>query len=111
MAISDKDGILVSANKAYLNLYGYTKDEIIGHNFSIIFAPDVIILDLLLSGKDGRHICLELKNVPLLKSIPVIMMSAHPGANISAKKAGANDFIAKPFEIDNLLETIKNFTK
>lgn len=37
MALSDADGIVLDVNPAYLNLYGYTREEIIGHSFSIIF--------------------------------------------------------------------------
>ena len=37
MAFSDADGIVLAANAAYLGLYGYSADEVIGHSFAIIF--------------------------------------------------------------------------
>ena len=40
MALSDADGIVFEANQAYLELYGYTAEEVIGQHFSIIFPPD-----------------------------------------------------------------------
>src|SRR5450432_1635499 len=57
--------------------------------------PDLIILDVLLSGKDGRTICQKLKSQQETRHIPVIMISAHPNAKQSVKDVGANDFLAK----------------
>ncbi|HLH60523.1 MAG TPA: response regulator [Ktedonobacteraceae bacterium] len=71
--------------------------------------PDLILLDVLLSGKDGREIVKYLKLQEETKHIPVIMFSAHPSAEQTAKEAGAEDFIAKPFEIDELLEKLARF--
>jgi DNA-binding response OmpR family regulator len=64
------------------------------------------LLDVLLSGKDGRTIARQLKSQEDTKHIPIIMFSAHPSAEQTAREAGADDFIAKPFEIDDLLEKI-----
>ena len=72
-----------------------------------IFKPNLILLDILMSGSDGRTICKKLKNDKKTKIIPVIMMSAHPGADRDALQVGANDFIAKPFETDELLEVVE----
>lgn len=69
--------------------------------------PDLILLDVLLSGKDGRHIAKKLKSQDSTKHIPIIMMSAHPTAKQEIQEYLADDFIAKPFEIDYLLERIK----
>ena len=68
--------------------------------------PDLIVLDVLLSGKDGRAIARQLKSQENTKHIPIIMFSAHPSAEQTALEAGADDFITKPFEIDDLLEKI-----
>jgi DNA-binding response OmpR family regulator len=73
------------------------------HNASL---PDLILLDVLLSGKDGRDIVKKLKSQEQTKHIPVIMFSAHPNAEETAWAAGTDDFIAKPFEIDDLLAKI-----
>src|SRR5579872_4247659 len=71
--------------------------------------PDLILLDMLLSGKDGREIVKQLKSQEKTKHIPVIMFSAHPSAEETARKAGADDFVAKPFEIDALLEKLAEY--
>ena len=83
----------------------YKADETIKE--AIIFQPDLILLDVLISGIDGRDICKELKTETQTKDIPVIMISAHPGAAQSVKNCGADDFIAKPFDLDQLLGKIK----
>ena len=69
--------------------------------------PDLIILDVLLSGKDGRTICKLLKSEPSTRQIPIVMVSAHPSAASSARAVGADDFVAKPFDIDELLSTVE----
>jgi len=71
------------------------------------FKPDLILLDVLISGHDGRTICRELKARKETSHIPVIMFSAHPGAAASILQYGADDFIAKPFDVANLLQKVK----
>ncbi|MEO8956223.1 MAG: response regulator transcription factor [Ktedonobacteraceae bacterium] len=72
--------------------------------------PDLILLDMLLSGKDGRDIVKFLKSQQETMHIPVIMFSAHPSAEETARKAGADDFIAKPFAIDDLLARVEKYS-
>jgi CheY-like chemotaxis protein len=71
--------------------------------------PDLIILDVLLSGKDGRTICRHLKSRPDTQAIPIIMISAHPGAEESVKAVGADAFLAKPWDIDDLIALVASF--
>ncbi|TMC37638.1 MAG: response regulator [Chloroflexi bacterium] len=71
--------------------------------------PDLILLDVLLSGKDGREIVKQLKSQEETKSIPIIMFSAHPSAEKTARDAGADDFVAKPFQIDFLLAVVAKY--
>src|SRR6266446_2005179 len=68
--------------------------------------PDLIILDMLLSGKDGRELATALKNNSRTRPIPIIMLSAHPSL-ASIKGSGADAFLPKPFEIDELLGLVK----
>lgn len=73
------------------------------------YKPDLIILDVLLSGNDGRLICKTLKTDKQNKAIPIIMISAHPTAKSSVKECGADSFIAKPFSVKDLLSEVKSF--
>lgn len=72
------------------------------------YLPNLVLLDIWMVGVDGRDICKNLKNQPLTKHIPIIMISATRDLAESAKKAGAEDFIAKPFEMDELLKKVEN---
>lgn len=70
------------------------------------FKPDLILLDVLISGHDGRVICKQLKNDETTRHIPVIMFSAHPGAAATIADYGADDFIAKPFDVAHLIRKV-----
>src|SRR4051812_23213335 len=59
--------------------------------------PDLILLDTKLSNSDGRKICMKLKRQKETKDIPVLMFSAAHEIGESTIKAGADDFISKPF--------------
>lgn len=111
----DDDNAILEATTILLESEGYNvvgiskADRIIAHVEKI--KPDVILLDVLLSGKDGRDIAQELKSKPTTKNIPVILLSAYSGVDQTFTKSGANDFIPKPFEIATLLNKVKKYTK
>lgn len=65
--------------------------------------PSLIMMDVLLSGTDGRELCREIKAGERTKHIPIIMFSGHPGAANKFETYGADDFISKPFNTDDLL--------
>ena len=71
------------------------------------FQPNAIVMDVLLSGYDGREICRRLKAADHTSNIPIVMISAHPDAAKSTREAGADDFVAKPFDIHVLLEKVE----
>ena len=70
------------------------------------FKPDLILLDVLISGNDGRTICRQLKSQNETKEIPIIMFSAHPSAAATIAEYGADDFIAKPFDVTDLMDKV-----
>lgn len=72
--------------------------------------PDLIILDVMLSGRDGRILCKHLKQQLQTRNVPIILISAHLDAKESSENVGADAFLAKPFEIDELLDRVKKFT-
>ena len=67
---------------------------------------DLVIMDMLLSGVNGVDICAELKKDPKTKDMPIVMISAHPSAKDMCLQAGADDFIAKPFDMQEMLSRI-----
>jgi DNA-binding NtrC family response regulator len=78
--------------------------EIFRNNFKI---PDLFLIDKLLSGVDGLEVCRYIKNNTDTCDIPVVMVSASPDIGVSAIKAGADDFIEKPFDLAHLLKVIE----
>jgi DNA-binding response OmpR family regulator len=67
---------------------------------------DLIIMDMLLSGVNGTDLCVDLKKNPSTSRIPVIMISAHPNAKEICLEAGADEFISKPFDMNDILSKI-----
>ncbi len=81
-------------------------EQIQAHN------PDLILLDIWMSGVDGTSICRELKSKDETKNIPIIMVSANKDTEALSLECGAEDFISKPFDIDFLLNKVeKNLLK
>jgi len=71
--------------------------------------PDLILLDILLSGEDGRELCTQLKEREETRHIPVILCSAHFSGDVITYFTGASTFLPKPFHVHELLETVKRF--
>lgn len=68
--------------------------------------PDVVLLDIWMSGVNGRDICKRLKTFVNTKDIPVIMISANKDTEKISKESGADDFLTKPFEMKDLLKKV-----
>jgi CheY-like chemotaxis protein len=68
--------------------------------------PDLCILDLWMPGWDGRELCRALKSDPATKDLPILLCSANRDGETIAREAGADGFIAKPFDLDELLATV-----
>ncbi|MEP6583985.1 MAG: response regulator [Ginsengibacter sp.] len=73
--------------------------------------PDMIFLDIWMSGIDGKIICRELKADPSTNQIPVVLFSANRDTKEIAFECGADDFILKPFEIIDLLKLAHKYTR
>lgn len=97
--ILEEDGYQVTTTAKGQEVFKKVKDE----------RPELILLDVLLSGMDGREICKTLKTDPKTKNIPIVMISAHPTASKSAKASGADHFLPKPFGMEELLTTVNKF--
>lgn len=70
--------------------------------------PDLILLDIMLGNMDGRELCKIVKKEIATHNIPIILISASHNISKSMNQEGApNDFIAKPFDINILLSSIK----
>ena len=76
-----------------------------------LLSPDLILLDVRIVGfeKTGDQLCSELKSVAETQNMPIILLSAENNLSSIASKCGANNFLAKPFEIKVLLNAVKEF--
>jgi DNA-binding response OmpR family regulator len=71
--------------------------------------PDVVVTDTTLPGLDGYELCSRLREHPKAKSTCIIMMTTVgvPEDRVAGLRAGADDFVAKPFRSDELVERIR----
>jgi DNA-binding response OmpR family regulator len=111
--IADDDHAIVDALKLMLEMNGHQVTSTVNGaevKDLIKVKPNIIFLDIWMSGIDGTTICKEIKKETTSKNIPIIMISASKDIKKTALEAGADDFIAKPFEMDELLNKIKKYT-
>ena len=112
--IADDDPGIVDAIGIMLEYEGYQVSSTVNGATVLDMQqnyPDLLLLDIWMSGTDGRDVCKKLKEKEATKNIPIIMISASKDIEQSAMDAGADDFLAKPFEMDDLIEKIEKFTR
>lgn len=70
-----------------------------------LFTPDLVLLDIMLPGKDGWQICRDLRKK---SAVPIIMLTAkgETADKVSGLEMGADDYVTKPFEVKELLARI-----
>jgi CheY-like chemotaxis protein len=72
--------------------------------------PDLILLDVMMPRMNGYEVTQHIRQSDDLPFIPIILLTAHGEASIArGLKAGANDFIYKPIDFDELLERVAAF--
>ena len=70
-------------------------------------VPDAIVLDIMLPDGNGIDICNQLKSTLATGNIPVLLMSANTNVAMISSESKADDFISKPFDIDDLVNRVK----
>ena len=115
--IVDDEADLLETIRFSLGLEGYnvlvaTNGEE-GLNVARQEKPDLILLDLMLPKLDGYKVCRLLKFDERYKSIPILMLTAKTQEKdkILGKETGANEYITKPFDMDELMAKIKSYLK
>jgi CheY-like chemotaxis protein len=72
-------------------------------------VPNLVLLDIAMPDRDGLDLCRALKKDPRTRNVPVFVVSARPGKDVveRALAAGAEEFIRKPFENQELIARIR----
>ncbi|MDX2001674.1 MAG: response regulator [Chitinophagales bacterium] len=109
--ICDDDIDIGLVTKIILEAKGY-KVEISPYCKDIIALvsetkPDLVLMDLRIPEVGGEEYTRILKTTDLTKDLPVILFSANNDVQKIAERVGANDYIAKPFDIDRLVKVIE----
>jgi DNA-binding response OmpR family regulator len=107
--IADDDADILSILELMLQTKGYTVHATTNANDIFNYKndlPDLILLDIWMTGVDGRDICTHLKEDDQMKHIPVVFISANSGIKEITEQYHAQDYIAKPFEMKYLLNKV-----
>jgi DNA-binding response OmpR family regulator len=107
--IADDDTGILDAVQAMLEFGGYDVSSTCDGATVLEMKsdlPDLLLLDIWMSGTDGRDVCKALKAQEISRDMPIIMISASTELERSAKEAGADDFLEKPFDMEELLSKI-----
>ena len=110
--IVDDDINLCTVLKEELIEVGYEVDFVNNGDDAFEFLDthnntDLILLDLKMPGKDGFEVLQEMEQKGIEKKVIVLTAYADVKSAIDSAKLGANDFISKPYDFDELLITIR----
>jgi signal transduction histidine kinase len=74
--------------------------------------PDLILLDVMMPGMDGYEVTRRIRNNPQINYIPILLITAfHESSVVEGLDAGADDFIRKPFDTDELLARVRSLLR
>lgn len=104
--VADDDPAILEIVSLILKDHGYDVEtspdgnsiETITDNY-----PDLFLLDIRMSGKSGKDICVNLKSNANTQKIPVVLISANHDLVKIAKECGADAYLSKPFDISELI--------
>ena len=108
--VIDDDQNICELLKVYFENEGYevktVNDGIEGLSFFKMYEPDLVLLDIMLPKKDGLQVCREIRE---MSSKPIIMITAKDDVfnTVLGLELGADDYVAKPFGIMELISRVK----
>jgi len=114
--IVDDDLTITELMKALMIMEGYepsvVNDSTKALDIAASFQPDLITMDLMMPGISGFDLCEQLRQDPRFAKLPILIVSAKddPGTKDRAMRTGADDYLTKPFNIDELLQRVRALT-
>jgi DNA-binding response OmpR family regulator len=114
--IVDDDVTMTELLKTLLKMEGHAPTSVNDSTKAMEIAgavdPDLITLDLMMPGLSGFELCELLHQDARFAAVPIIIVSARDDAasKIKARQAGAEDYVTKPFDADELMQKIKELT-
>jgi CheY-like chemotaxis protein len=112
--IADDERDIRVVLRTRLELEGFTVLEAPDGSEAVTMAqdevPDLIVLDVMMPEMDGVEVCNRLRASFSTRHIPVIMVTARAGREdkLAGLEEGANDYITKPFDMNELLQRVRN---
>jgi DNA-binding response OmpR family regulator len=99
------EGYLKSANHTVVSYPNTDKLE----DKLAVEKPDVIVLDVVMPGRNGFQACRDLKNDDRFKTIPIVLCTSkgQESDKFWGQQQGANGYVVKPFKADDLLAAVK----
>lgn len=110
--VIDDDEDFTNLYKSALRAAGFDASGVNQSTSAIELAyvskPDVFVIDLMMPDVDGFQLCRMIRADPVLKDIPIIIVTAltDMDSKLVALGAGANDYLTKPFQVDELKKRI-----
>ncbi|HVA96711.1 MAG TPA: response regulator [Candidatus Acidoferrales bacterium] len=112
VVVADDDLAILDAMKLMLELYNFDVETIEDGRVMtklVSIQPKLLLLDVCMSGVDGRDICRTVKATAATKDIPVILISASVDLANIVKDSGADDYLSKPFEMQDLISKVNKY--
>lgn len=110
--VVDDDEDFTRLYKASLTAMGYNTTTVNRSTAAVEMAyliqPDVFVIDLMMPDVDGAQLCETLRKISLFRTTPIIIITAltDPDNHKTAMEAGANEYLNKPFHIEDLRSRI-----
>lgn len=110
--IAEDDHAARNWTRLYLEVEGYrvieAPDGVTANDLALEFLPDLVLMDVGMPRRDGLEACRRMREHPRTRYLPVILVSGHGLGQdrIAAAKAGADDYVVKPFEPKELVARI-----
>ena len=111
LVVAEDDPAVRNAVQRVLELEGYsvvvTKDGVAALDAILSIAPDAVVMDVMMPFSDGLSVCRELRR--RANRTPILLLTARHeiGDRVAGLDAGADDYLVKPFSIDELLARVR----